>query len=140
MREADLDQVAAAEQALYEFPWTRGNFRDSLLAGYSAWVCRDGSVLAGYTVMVVCLDEAHLLNVSVLEAYQGQGLGRSILESLLAIAREGGAQQMYLEVRPSNERAQHLYRSMGFQPVGRRRGYYPAREGREDAIVMVLAL
>lgn len=136
MRQLDLDEVAAAEATLFEFPWTRGNFADSLQADHSAWVCRADRALAGYAVMLVALDEAHLLNLSVLQPWQGRGYARGMLGHLFRTARRDGAARMYLEVRPSNSRAIGLYQDFGFVRVGSRRGYYPARDGREDALVM----
>ena len=140
MQESDLDEVVAAERSLYGFPWTRTNFRDSLAAGYSAWVVRESGWLAAYAVVMIVLDEAHLLNISVLGLWQGHGYGRALLEQLCAIARENGAIRMYLEVRPSNALAQSLYKRFGFVEIGLRRGYYPAPFGREDAIVMSMGL
>lgn len=136
MQPGDLDEVVAAEKMLFEFPWSRGNFRDSLVAGYSAWVCRGGASLVGYAVMMMVVDEAHVLNLSVHPAWQRRGYGRMLLEHLCAVARQMNASSMYLEVRPSNSAARALYRRSGFEVVGHRRGYYPARGGREDALVM----
>lgn len=140
MRDEHLDDVAAIESRNYEFPWTRGNFADSLAAGHSAWVVRDRLDLLGYAVMLRVLDEAHLLNITIDHAWRGAGRGRCLLERVCALAREGGARQFFLEVRPSNDIALGLYESARFERVGLRRGYYPARNGREDAIVMVRKL
>ncbi len=133
----DLDWVCAAESVLHAFPWTRGNFKDSLDAGHACSVLeRDGEPL-GYAVCLKIVDEAHLLNISVLRAVQGQGLGRWFLDVLCHDLKVHGARQMFLEVRPSNMAALRLYEHAGFAPVGRRRDYYPAVGGRrEDAIVM----
>ncbi|MBI4755387.1 MAG: ribosomal protein S18-alanine N-acetyltransferase [Betaproteobacteria bacterium] len=136
MRQRDLDEVAAAEATLFDFPWTRGNFADSLQTGHSAWVCRVDRALAGYGIMLLALDEAHLLNLSVLKPWQGRGYARGMLRHFFRTARRNGATRMYLEVRPSNSRAIALYQDFGFVRVGLRRGYYPAGEGREDALVM----
>lgn len=140
MCEADLDEVAQIEARNYEFPWTRGNFGDSLQAGHSAWVLRSGGRMQGYAVLLRVLDEAHLLNITIDRVARGCGRGRALLGQVCRLAHDGGARQLFLEVRPSNAIAQALYLSVGFQNVGRRRGYYPARDGREDAIVMQLAL
>ena len=119
----DIDAVQAIEAAAYSFPWTRGNFIDSLAAGYLAEVLEDDGVPLGYFVAMAGVDELHLLNITVAPPFQGQGHG-----------------QLLLEVRRSNPRAQALYRRCGFVEVGLRRGYYPALQGREDAIVMSLSL
>jgi len=135
MAEPDLDAVAALEAGLQPFPWTRGNFADSLHAGYSAWVARLGGELIGFSVVMRVLDEAHLLNIGVAEKYQGQGHGARLLRNAMEAARMAGILRMFLEVRPSNERAVELYRHFGFQQLGVRRDYYPATVGREDALV-----
>ena len=134
---ADLDAVFAIEQAVYPHPWTRGNFVDSLASGYSAWTVYDGAELAGYFLLMIAVDEAHLLNVSVAAARQGQGLGRYLLDKVAACARGLGASSILLEVRPSNQRALAVYLRYGFVEIGRRKNYYPAHHGqREEAIVM----
>ena len=140
MNANDLDGVLAIENAVYPFPWTRGNFADSLAAGYSAWVCRIGGELVGYAVIMMVLDEAHLLNISVDKRRQGMGFGGRLLRHAMSVARTLGARSLLLEVRPSNERALELYRHFGFVRIGLRKGYYPAHEGREDAMVLVHTL
>lgn len=136
MRETDVDAVVAAEGRIYPFPWSRGNFADSLAAGYSSWVCREEGELAGYAVMMVVMDEAHLLNLSILPERQRRGLGSDLLSHLFHVARQHGARRMLLEVRPSNVSGLALYRRFVFSEIGRRKGYYPAHDGREDAVVM----
>ncbi len=140
MTEADLDAVMAIEPYIYSHPWTRGNFVDSLASGYSAWVLLDGAKIIGYSLMMLVLDEAHLLNLSIAKAYQKRGLGRLLLEHMIANARQHGAANMFLEVRPSNISAIALYENIGFNEMAIRRGYYPAHNGREDAVLMGLAL
>lgn len=140
MNARDLDDVLAIENAVYPFPWTRGNFADSLSAGYSAWVCRIGGELVGYAVVMMVLDEAHLLNISVDRHRQGMGFGARLLRHAMAVARTLGARSLLLEVRPSNERALTLYRHFGFVRIGVRKAYYPAHEGREDALVLTHSL
>jgi len=140
MSEADLRRVLEIEETLYEFPWTPGNFRDSLRAGYCCRVVRDGRRLIGYAVLMLAAGEAHLLNLSVAAPAQRRGHGRSLLEHVVGIAREHDAKVLFLEVRPTNEVGQRLYAGYGFKQVGVRRGYYPAHRGREDAIVLALDL
>jgi ribosomal-protein-alanine N-acetyltransferase len=141
MQAEDIDEIVTIENDLYPFPWTRGNFRDSLNAGYSAWTLRTvhGELIA-YAVVMIALDEAHLLNLSVARAFQRRGHGWQTLERMAANARDHGARSMLLEVRPSNITGQRLYAGYGFERIGRRRDYYPAAGGREDAIVMRIAL
>jgi ribosomal-protein-alanine N-acetyltransferase len=140
MQFEDLDRVMEIEPKIYSHPWSRGNFADSLHAGYSCWVHETGGEVIGYAVMMSVLDEAHLLNISIAAEQQGRGLGRELLNHLVDIARHHGATMMFLEVRPSNKTAIALYESMGFNEFSIRKGYYPAHNGREDAILMGLAL
>jgi ribosomal-protein-alanine N-acetyltransferase len=140
MNARDLDEIVAIEDTVYQYPWTRGNFSDSLVAGYSAWVCRVGGELIGYAVVMMAVDEAHLLNISVDKRRQGMGFGGRLLRHAMSVARTLGARSLLLEVRPSNERALELYRHFGFVRIGLRKGYYPAHEGREDAMVLVHTL
>ncbi|HQR51713.1 MAG TPA: ribosomal protein S18-alanine N-acetyltransferase [Burkholderiales bacterium] len=136
MRTSDLDRVIAIEERVYTHPWTRGNFADSLRAGYGCWTLECDGVVQGYGVLMTGVDEAHLLNLTIAAETQGRGYGRRLLAHFLGLARDLGARSIYLEVRPSNVIARDLYRRDGFREVGIRRGYYPALAGREDAIVM----
>lgn len=140
MTAADLDAVLAIEDAVYTHPWTRGNFADSLRAGYRCCTWRAAGALLGYFVMLVAAGEAHLLNLSIAAAAQRRGHGSALLREAMRLARELGARQMYLEVRPSNAAGQALYERSGFKRIAVRRGYYPAKLGREDALVLSRAL
>ena len=136
----DLGAVLAIEQAVYPHPWTRGNFDDSLAAGYHCWIVECGGEVAGYTVVMIAAGEAHLLNLSVSAQWQRRGLGREILNFVLKLARDYATRTILLEVRPSNAAARSLYAAAGFTGVAVRRDYYPAGEAREDAIVLQLEL
>ncbi|HET6430931.1 ribosomal protein S18-alanine N-acetyltransferase [Dyella sp.] len=140
LRMQDLDAVAELEASCYEFPWSRGIFADCLRAGHPCWVLWVQGQIAGYGILSIAAGEAHILNICIGQAWRGQGLGRRLLLRLLDVIRWSGAERVFLEVRPSNPVAQKLYASVGFTEIGRRPRYYPAREGREDAIVMELAL
>ena len=140
MTGADLDEVVAIEQTIYPHPWTRGNFSDSLAAGYHCWIVECGGEIAGYSVVMIAAGEAHLLNLSVAAPWQRRGIGREVLGFVLRLARESGAHGVLLEVRPSNEVARALYAAAGFAEIATRRGYYPAAVDREDAIVLELVL
>jgi ribosomal-protein-alanine N-acetyltransferase len=140
MREADLPAVLAIEPTIYPHPWTRGNFADSLKAGYVGELCEADGEIIGYAVMMLVLDEAHLLNISIAQPWQGRGLGRDLLLHMCGMARNRQSQTMFLEVRVSNTTAIRLYESMGFNEFSVRKGYYPAQNGREDAYLMGLAL
>jgi ribosomal-protein-alanine N-acetyltransferase len=113
MRDAELAAVTAIENAIYDHPWTRGNFADSLRAGYQCWTYRLGTQLIGYFVLLVAAHEAHLLNLSVARASQRRGHGGVLLAESIRIARTLGARNIYLEVRPSNRVAQALYARFG---------------------------
>jgi ribosomal-protein-alanine N-acetyltransferase len=140
MAERDLDEVVAIENAIYTHPWTRGNFSDSLHAGYACRTWRLGAEMIGYFVLMAGAGEAHLLNLSIAVRHQRSGHGSALLREAAQIARRLGAKSLFLEVRPSNHAAQALYRRFGFRKVGVRRGYYPAHGGREDALVLALGL
>ena len=140
MRESDLAEVHALEIRAYEFPWTLGIFRDCLRADYPAWVLQVDGRLAGYCLMSIAAGEAHVLNVCTAPELQGRGLGRQLVHALLRIARARRVDRVFLEVRPSNVAAIRLYDAEGFNEIGRRPRYYPARNGREDALVMALEL
>ncbi len=140
MRVSDLPEVVAIESEAYSHPWTSGNFADSLRAGYECRTMRIGAELIGYFVALVAAGEAHLLNLTVAVAHQRRGHGGALLREVLRIARERGAQELFLEVRPSNLSAQAMYERFGFTRVAVRRGYYPGRAGREDALVLTLPL
>jgi len=136
MTEADLDAVTAIEREVHAHPWTRGNFSDALLSGYLCKAGEEAGMLFGHAVMLLAVDEAELLDIAVARQHQRRGLGRWMLEEMLALARQSRMQRMVLEVRVSNTAAIGFYRSMGFGEIGLRRAYYPAGNGREDALLM----
>ena len=140
MAESELDQVVEIETAVHVHPWTRGNFSDSLNAGYHCWAARREGALVGYGVLVIAAGEAHLLNLSVAPGWQRRGVGAELTRFLVKLARDYGAQSIYLEVRPSNVAARALYAGHGFAEIGVRRDYYPSPNGREDAVIMELEL
>ena len=134
----DVDEVHALECSVFPHPWSRANFMDSLASGYDAWVLRDpAGGLAGYFLLMYVLDEAHLLDVAVAAPLHGRGVGRYLLDRIADRARAERMASILLEVRPTNTRALQVYQRYGYAEIGRRKGYYPAHEGRrEDAIVM----
>ena len=140
MTAADVDAVMTIEERIYPHPWTRGNFTDSLNAGYHCWVVERGGAIAAYAVVAIGAGEAHLLNLGVAAPWQRQGMGRSLLVFVLKLARDYAVGCVLLEVRPSNTAARALYAAAGFSEIGVRRGYYPSGEAREDAIVLQLVL
>jgi ribosomal-protein-alanine N-acetyltransferase len=140
MRVPDLAVVAHLEKSLYAFPWSLGNFRDSVNAGYDCWTVAHGEMVVGYAILMIALDEAHLLNIAVAAEWQNQGIGRDFLKHMIGVAKGAACQIVYLEVRPSNVAARHLYRALGFQQIAIRPEYYPALSGREDALFLGLTL
>jgi [ribosomal protein S18]-alanine N-acetyltransferase len=139
LREEDLAFVAALEAQIHAAPWTLGNFRDALAAGYASEVGeRDGRIVA-YGVLMPGPGEAQILNLSVALDCRREGIGRQLLRRLVDDARRLGAAQIFLEVRVSNAAAISLYRAEAFAEVARRGEYYPpvrAGDAREDALVM----
>nr|WP_194434053.1 ribosomal protein S18-alanine N-acetyltransferase [Stenotrophomonas maltophilia] len=140
LRESDLNAVMAIELRGYPFPWTRGIFIDCLRAGYPGLAMERDGLLVGYGVLSIAADEAHVLNICIDPLAQSRGLGRQLLRALVQLAADRGAQRVFLEVRPSNTPALALYHSEGFNEIGRRPRYYPAAQGREDAVVMAIEL
>lgn len=140
MTEALLPAVMDIEARAYPWPWTEGMFRDSLNSGYLCHVLADAGQLLGYTVIYVAVGECHILNICVEPDKHGLGLGRMLLRHALECAVDLGAEQSFLEVRPTNTAAIRLYESMGYVQVGRRKDYYPAGDVREDALVYLLDL
>lgn len=136
MQEADVAAVLENERAAYEFPWTRAIFRDCLRVGYTCLVYEGTRGLLGHGIMSLAAGECHLLNICIHPDYQRRGLGRALIEYLLKLAQHRNAQVALLEVRISNRAAYNLYMQMGFDEIGLRPGYYPARHGREDAIML----
>ncbi len=136
MNPADLAGIVCIEQRVHAYPWSCGNFTDALKSNYLCKVCEAEGEILGYVVFMVVLDEAHLLNISVVAEHQRKGLGRWLLGATMEIARGSNMRRMLLEVRPFNAAALGLYRDVGFREIGLRRGYYSTDNGREDAIVM----
>ncbi|MDO8436949.1 MAG: ribosomal protein S18-alanine N-acetyltransferase [Nitrosomonadaceae bacterium] len=140
MLPADLDAVVAVEREVFLFPWTRGNFGDSLDSGYHCQVLEQAGHVFGYGVMTIGADEAHLLTLSIAAGWQRQGWGEKLLQQFIRIAREHHAKTMFLDVRASNQAAARLYERIGFRHIARRKDYYPAMGGREDSLIMELTL
>jgi ribosomal-protein-alanine N-acetyltransferase len=140
LRESDLNAVMVIEERGYPYPWTRGIFLDCLRAGYPGLAMEEDGLLVGYALLSIAADEAHLLNICVDPLNQSRGRGRQLLRAIVGLARDRGVQRVFLEVRPTNAPALSLYHSEGFNEIGRRPRYYPAADGREDALVMAIEL
>jgi ribosomal-protein-alanine N-acetyltransferase len=137
---SDLDSVVAIEREVFLFPWTRGNFSDSINSGYHCLVLDLSGHLFGYGVMMIGAEEAHLLTLSIAAGSQRKGWGERLLRYFIQIAKAQRARSMFLDVRESNHAAARLYERIGFRQIGKRRDYYPAMGGREDSLVMELIL
>lgn len=135
MNYADLKRVVEIEQAAYSHPWTIGIFRDCIRAGYNCWVLEHDREIIAYGIIMLAPGEAHILNICVDPAQQNRGIGRLMLQHLIACCAKTDIDMLILEVRRSNEPAKHLYQSENFHELGVRKGYYPMKDGREDAII-----
>ena len=136
MVENDIGEVLQIECAAYAFPWNRNIFKGCLRDDYCCQVVEMDGEIAGYVILSMGKDEAHLLNLCVDPDRHGMGLGDHLLKSMLDFAHEHKAVTTFLEVRPSNLAARGFYERRGFVEVGMRTNYYPAQFGREDAIIM----
>ena len=136
MLASDLDDIVRIERAAYPYPWSLRNFSDSLESGYACWLAEINGKVSGYWVMMLAAGEGHILNCCVAPDWQKRGFGRQLVEHLIETARSHRTECLYLEVRPSNAAAVNLYQRLGFETIALRRGYYPADQGAEDALVM----
>lgn len=155
MTVADLDSVLAIESLSHIHPWTRGNFSDSLAAGHWAYCVRpqladsikgsylDPEVLWAYCILFPAVDELHLLNITVSPKLRRLGIGIKMMNAIEGVAAQQNMPRIILEVRPTNESALKLYRSLGYEQIGLRKNYYPvdATSGlREDALVLAKSI
>lgn len=138
-RTADAARIAPLERRCFSDPWSVAAFEDvfAFPLGVGVVAERDREI-GGYLVARAVVGEGEIMNLAVAPEYRREGLGRRLLEAGLDALRGRGVHQVHLEVRQGNEAAQLLYRRQGFEPVGRRAGYY--RNPVEDAIVLRLAL
>ncbi len=136
----DIDAVMRIENSAYDYPWTEGIFRDCLRVRYHSFVAeQDGEVIA-YVLMNTVLNEAHILNICVDPLYRRRGIAAYLLQHIIDTALKLKSDTLFLEVRESNKAALALYRRFNFNEVGIRRNYYPAADGREDAIMLIKQL
>ncbi len=140
MSEMDMEHVMEIENAVYEFPWSVGIFQDCLNVGYCCWILEQDDKMSGYGIMSVLTGEAHILNLCIKPGLQNNGLGKEMINYLIDLAKIHNADVMFLEVRPSNRQAIKIYEKSGFDEIGRRKDYYPAKFGREDALILAKQL
>jgi len=136
----DVQYVVLIEREIFLFPWSIGNFSDSVKAGYVCRTIVKENLIIGYGIMMISPEEAHILTLGVGVDWQKQGLGRMMIEYFSDYARLNNAKSMLLDVRESNENAIKLYKKIGFEHIAIRKDYYPAMYGRENAFVMKLIL
>ncbi len=137
---ADLPRAFQIENASHAFPWTEKTFASNQGERYLNLKVMQGDQIAGFAITQTVLDEATLFNIAIDPAFQRQGLGRTLLEEVISQLEKRDVVTLWLEVRASNSNAIALYESLGFNEVSVRRNYYPAAQGREDAIMMALIL
>jgi ribosomal-protein-alanine N-acetyltransferase len=140
MQETDIEAVMAIENDIYSFPWSAGIMRDCLRVGYCCWLAEQDEQIVGYGIMSIGAGESHLLNICVHRDWQRQGVASQLLKHMLNLAKRHGAEVCLLEVRPSNISAIEMYEKFGFSEVGTRKSYYPAKNGREDALILAYPL
>ncbi len=136
----DIPTIAAIDHKAFEFPWSENEFKGSFNAGHRFIVLREGETIVGFAVYQQVFEQAEVLTIGVDPAHQRKGYGSLLMQQMVTELLALGAEQLFLEVRVSNEPARGLYRKMGFVEISHRKGYYPTKDGREDAIVMQKAL
>lgn len=140
MKTSDIDDVLEIERQVYDYPWSEGIFHDCFTAGYDSWVCEEMDNILGYCMLSMATGEAHIMNICVDPAEQGQGIGRHMVEFMVEFGISNKVSSIFLEVRPSNVGALTLYKSLGFNEIGVRKDYYPGKEEREDALMLAKEL
>jgi len=135
LKNKDLPDILRIEDSVYDYPWSEQIFKDCLAMGYSNWGLHSEGQLIAYAILSIAVGEAHVLNICIDPDKQGQGFGRMFLQELFKVAKEKGAESIFLEVRPTNKGAIVLYKKLGFTQIGQRKNYYPVEGGREDALV-----
>ena len=134
----EVEAIAGIDARAYPYPWSEQIFRDCINSRYHCVVYENDQQILGYAVLSVAVGEAHILNICILPEKQNSGLGRDLLNYLIELAREQQVETIFLEVRISNEPAKRLYDRVGFNELGIRKNYYPAKDGREDALVLAM--
>ncbi len=140
LKRTDIDQLIEIEKQVYGFPWSGQTFRDCMKIGYSCWVMEKLGDIVAYGIVSIAAGESHVMNLCVDPKHQRKGYGRKVMKQLVSVALDERCRLILLEVRPSNEKAIALYYDMGFNEIGRRKDYYPAESGREDALLLAMDL
>lgn len=140
MTNDDLAQVTDIEQRSTPHPWRATHFADSIKSGYQCIVVEYQGQIIGHAVMMIAVDQADLLIITIDREFQGKGFGTALLYQVMDIATQKNCVTLILEVRDSNNKAFNLYLNQGFSEIGIRKNYYPAGDSREDAIIMAMDL
>jgi len=134
-----LDRILEIENSSFPSPWSQRAFIQEIENPVShLWVLLSDDQVVGYVCFWLFDREIQLINIAVHPRKRGMGFGHYLMTKMIETGVSKGSQYIWLEVRTSNETAKRLYQKLGFEEIGRRRGYY--RETKEDAIVMVLSL
>jgi len=136
MRLSDLDDVVEIERLCFPTPWSKEAFKMEIMRNFCARyaVARLNGKVVGYIGMWLVIDEAHITNIAVHPDYRHIGIGEKLMRYMMKMAVDMGINRMTLEVRKSNIVAQNLYKKLGFEESGIRKGYY--LNNNEDAIIM----
>ncbi|MGI5922053.1 MAG: ribosomal protein S18-alanine N-acetyltransferase [Syntrophomonadaceae bacterium] len=139
MTERDIDQVMIIELESFSLPWSKQSYLSELKNSFANYlVCDSAGEVAGYGGIWVVFEEAHITNVAIAKNYRCSGMGKALMLALENIARTKKALSIMLEVRPSNQAARHMYKSLGYIDTGLRKLYYS--DNGEDAIIMTKLL
>ncbi len=140
MTAQDINAVMEVEKSVYPYPWTKGIFADCIRVNYECWVATESNEVIAHAILSVAAGESHILNLAVDKRNQKQGTGKQLLQHMVDIARLKSADMIMLEARPSNTAAIQLYEAIGFNEIGVRKDYYPADNGKEDALLFAMQL
>jgi len=133
---ADITSVTQIENKSHSHPWSEKLFLSNFGQRYFNHILLQDEQVIGYFVASAVAGEVTLMNIAISPEKQGQGAGQVLLQFLLDFSRENAEQEVWLEVRASNQSAIHLYQKLGFVEVDIRKAYYPSENGREDAMIM----
>lgn len=139
LNQGNYQPAFALQLACHSHPWSEATFASCLDGQYFAWQMEDNGELAGFYVGLQVLQEATLMDIGIASAKRGKGLSKPLLEHFFSQCRQKGIEEVWLEVRASNQPAIGLYEQYGFTLIERRKGYYPTHNGREDALIMKLS-
>ena len=132
-----LEDLEKLERICFSRPWSRKMLAEELENQCAAFlVAQDGVTgqVVGYAGLLVMADEGYITNVAVFPEYRRQGVAAKLISVFENFARGNKLAFLTLEVRPSNTAAIALYKSFGFEEVGRRKNYYDLPK--EDALIL----